>query len=386
MSKKDSMLAHITNNVKWLMTTENVEIIPYYNLSYTDFNRAKQYFAGSAEYDDVVCLLSTSVLDTGKSGVLFTTENVYSKAWGGILTSSYKNGIYSSAIAEFDFINEFDTERMKELMSDLADIAVREEFETKEQEQDEKQEKLKNIGRAIGKVTLSGMILAEIVTLVSDYIVDANNDVIQNEVGQLDSDSLSAIGLKIYQKISEPSSKFIEILNSCSEDEDIDEDIFVSMIASVKNILIAFYNQTLENIDVGLEDMKKYTDYANWVTFWALLFHDADAFIETYPSEILHDIPDVWKAIIDVVDNVLEDGNCDYSFSDITNEFSEGVISNQAELAGVMENSSEDDFIDDGLYDKIQEIIESNNNLTHKLLDGLDRASDYLISLFEDGE
>lgn len=126
MNKKDKMLAHITNNVRWFMTTSSLEVIPCYELSASVFSRVKQYIAEDVEYSDIVCLISTSILDTGKSGVLFTVNHVYSKAWG-ILTGNYQNSIYASDWAEFGQFNEFKEDRMKEIMDDLAEIAIEED-------------------------------------------------------------------------------------------------------------------------------------------------------------------------------------------------------------------------------------------------------------------
>src|SRR5699024_8927235 len=147
-----------------------------------DFNRAKQYFASSAEFSDVVCLISTSIMDIGKSGILFTTDYVYSKAWGGIFTGSYKNWIYSSFIAEFDVINEFNTERMKELMSDLADIGIEENDREKV---NDTIKKVENFGKVMGTAALVGMTIIDVLSRISDSLVSQNNQVIADEVSQL---------------------------------------------------------------------------------------------------------------------------------------------------------------------------------------------------------
>ena len=126
MSMKDEMLKYIVKNVNWIMTTnESVEVIPYDELQDSTFRRVKQCFASDAKKEDVVCLISTSILETGKTGVLFTTNYVYCKAWGP-LTKSCKNRICRNAdsFAEFDWYNEFDTGRMKRMMVQLNEIAM----------------------------------------------------------------------------------------------------------------------------------------------------------------------------------------------------------------------------------------------------------------------
>ena len=73
--------------------------------------RQDSFFAGEAYYEDVVCLISTSIMEQGKTGILFTTDYMYSKSWGSF-TKACKNWIYSSYAAEFDFINDFNEERI----------------------------------------------------------------------------------------------------------------------------------------------------------------------------------------------------------------------------------------------------------------------------------
>ena len=92
MSIKDRMLNHISNNVEWFLNTDvSVEVIPYYNMTNSVFSRAKEYLVtGYVDFDDVVCLVSTSILEPGKSGILFTTDAMYCKSWG-LLTTKYQN-------------------------------------------------------------------------------------------------------------------------------------------------------------------------------------------------------------------------------------------------------------------------------------------------------
>ena len=90
MSKKDKMLNYISDNVKWFLSTDSsIEVIPYHKMSNAVFARAKQYLvSGDVKFEDVVCLVSTSILESGKSGILFTTDAMYCKSWGGLLTTN----------------------------------------------------------------------------------------------------------------------------------------------------------------------------------------------------------------------------------------------------------------------------------------------------------
>lgn len=125
MNMKDKMLTHIKEKVYYLMNTTTFDVVPYSELSMDVFMRVKQYFASDAQYSDVVCLVSTSILEPGKSGILFTTEYIYCKNWG-VLTNTYKNRLDSPEVAEFSSLSEFDICKMKELMLELKNIEVEE--------------------------------------------------------------------------------------------------------------------------------------------------------------------------------------------------------------------------------------------------------------------
>lgn len=166
-------------------------------MSQSVFERAKQHIAWDAQYSDVVCLVSTSILETGKSGVLFTTSRVYSKTWGP-LTAKCKNSIFAYGTADFDFINDFDEDRMRELMSDLADISNDEdEKERKAQKREETLQTIEDVGKIAGVAALGGMAVAEIWAALSDLAVSQNNEEIMEYLSDLmdglDEDSLDAL-------------------------------------------------------------------------------------------------------------------------------------------------------------------------------------------------
>lgn len=375
--KKERMLDYIISNVKWFMTTEaSVEVIPFYNLSRADFNRAKNYFANDADYDEVVCLISTSVMSIGKSGILFTTDYVYSKAWGGILTGSYKNWIFSSYTAKFGTINEFDEDRMRELMYDLADIACDVDDN---QEESILSETLQSLGKIIGGMTLGGMAIAEIGSLFSDYIVDANSELIQKELENIDDDSVNGIGLKVYDGISQDSSQLVGLLNKC-DDGEVDDNTVWQIINALNNVLISLYNQILEHIDIDEDDDEGYKEYLSWIDFWAFLFNDADQFREKYSIAIFSDLPDLWDGIIEYVDLILVDEEWDPAFSEIVYEFADNVTDNLEKLYELVETYEPEDECEE----QVQEIINSINVYVCKLVDGLDKATDYISSILEE--
>ena len=189
-NKKERMLNHIQSNVGWFMTTSVYKVIPYTELSRSLFNTAQASFAGGAVYENVVCLISTSVWSDGKSGILFTTQNVYTKAWGGLLTSSYKNPLSDGYFATFSSnFNEFDTDRMKELIWDLYTISEDEdEKERKRQEAAQRLKQFGEIGTALGELLLAGMLTVETVSFVTNLLVESNNEKLKNEINDVLSD------------------------------------------------------------------------------------------------------------------------------------------------------------------------------------------------------
>lgn len=357
MSKKDSMLQCIMNNAEWLMTTSTaVEVIPYYELSYDTFSRAKQYFAKSAEYEDVICLISTSVIQLGKSGILFTTDYVYSKAWGGILTGSYRNSIYSPYEAEFDVINEFDTERMRTLMSALAGIA--QEDDQKQQLQDT----LKTIGNTIGKVALGSMVLADIISNMQDCMVDQNNDEIAKQLAQLeDSDSELSVIIQAYGGFETYIQEFMELIVSNNSEKT------GKIINILNDILLLLHSQVKENIDLSLENEENYFKYIVWIEFWALLFGDEEQFKQKYDNEMFESAPEAWRNVIWMLDLLLSDWNP--GFMNIIDNFANTILTNTEKISELMENEDFDE-------ESIDEIIKSNNENVEILYNALDKATE----------
>lgn len=56
-------------------------MIPAYSLSTDDINRINHYFQTNLNSDDIVCLVSNSIMNTGKSGAVFTVDGFYYKGW-----------------------------------------------------------------------------------------------------------------------------------------------------------------------------------------------------------------------------------------------------------------------------------------------------------------
>lgn len=383
MSKKDRMLNHISSNVKWFLSTidSNTEVIPYYNMSNEVFLRAKEYLVtGYVDFNDVVCLVSTSVLAPGKSGILFTIDAMYCKSWG-LLTTKYYNYYFGYEYATFDSHNDFYENRMKELMKDLNDIRVEED----ESEQlTQKINDIIDIGKKVGTVALGGMTLLDILSSIGDNEVSQNNDKIAQEIAKLEdsNNKETANAITIYKEFIPLIDQFANICEKAGEEgDDISEETYYAMILSLEDILLALYKQTVENVDISPEDDEEYTRYGNWLRFWTLMFYDGEQFREAYSLELLEEMPECWRAIVELMDDILED-EWEDSFSGTIYKFAETVVNNSTEILELMSDSD----WDDDFFESMSEMVEANNQAVKSLENVLDRATDYLNDLLPDVE
>lgn len=381
MSKKERMLNHIQNNVNWFLTTDaSVEVIPYYSLTQSVFSRVQEYISGYVDIDEVVCLVSTSIWEIGKSGILFTTDAMYCKSWG-LLTTKYVYYYWEASSATFDFHNDFYENRMKEIMGDLYKIGT---------EEDENEKLVQNIndiidvGKKVGGAVLGGMALLNMLSSIGDSVVSHNNDKIAQEIAKLENSNnpTTVNAITIYKEFIPLIDQFVNICEIIGEEGDnISEDTYYAAISSLLDILVVFYNQTIDKVDVSPEDEEEYTKYENWLAFWAIMFYDGDQFREIYPIELLKEMPECWDAIIDLMDEILEDV-WEESFSEAINRFAESVIDNIAEIMELMSSSDwDEDFVE-----SVGKVVESNNRAVKDLRDILDNATDFLNDLLPDGD
>lgn len=370
MSKKERMLEYISNNLKWLLSTDSFEFIPYYSMSNTVFSRAKEYLVnGDVVLDDVVCLVSTSILELGKSGILFTTDAMYCKSWG-IFTKKCRNHYFNYEFAEFNFYNEFYEERMKGLMKDLYGVSI---DENKCEKSNQKINNLIDIGYKVG-AALGGLL--DIVSYIGDEVVSKNNGKIIHEISNLEnsSDDETINVIKFYKEFILLINQFSNVLElALNEGDDICEETSYAVLLSLQGVFLVLYDQTTENIDISPEDYEEYILYSNWLIFWALMFYDGEQFREAYPIELLEEMPEWWSVMLGLMDEVLEDV-WEGSFSGTIYEFAETVINNNNEALELMSCS---DF-DDEFINSMSNIVESNNKAVKFLEDVLNRATNYL--------
>lgn len=374
MDKKDRMLKHITNNVKWFLSTDSsVEVIPYYNLSRDVFFKAKECVASEyVDEDDVVCLVSTSILEPGKSGVLFTTDAVYCKSWG-LLTKKYHNYYFEYEYAEFDFHNDFYENRMRELMKDLNDISEEEDEDVVEQFI-QQVDNLIDKGKEVGNVVMKGM------ELVDDIVSLFSNSDISNEIDELEESDDSSIvsAIAIYKE-------FIPLMYDivlAGKTKNTADETRYSLIAALHDLLLELYFQALDNVDVSNEDMDEYFKFSQWLEFWSLMFCDSEQFVERYPIEILRDAPECWEDILGLTDDMLEDiwGE---KFSDSIYNFAYTVIRNAEELNDALEDC---EWMSDEFIEKSEEFMEINNQAVKSLVDILEQTTDLLKEMLPSEE
>ena len=118
---KQAMLSVITDFADLIMNASDYSVIPYYDIDNDTANRIRTYFSDDINNDDIVALISTSVFDTGKTGIVFTTYAVYTRDWG-FLPKTDMNSYFEHDTATFTSSNDFDIDMLKDLMKVLFDI------------------------------------------------------------------------------------------------------------------------------------------------------------------------------------------------------------------------------------------------------------------------
>lgn len=71
----------IRDDLEAAVSDSTAKILSAYDLSYDDINRINRYFQVDLDYEDIVCVVSDSILNIGKSGAVFTKEGFYYKGW-----------------------------------------------------------------------------------------------------------------------------------------------------------------------------------------------------------------------------------------------------------------------------------------------------------------
>lgn len=386
MSKKDRMLNYITSNTKWFMTSSNYDVIPYDKLSKETFNKARQFFAGEAYYEDVVCLISTSIMERGKTGILFTTDYMYSKSWGPF-TKACKNWIYSSYAAEFDFINDFNEERMKELLLDLSTIALEEdEKEEKEQKAQNFVNKVNDTVDTIEAIANGGMRIVELFNDFSNYLSEQGQTQGNNQIETEDDYGIDEILEEVlkesFEELAEPMSKFVQ---SCEQVEkqnnrgNAKKKTAKALYECANEILIAIYNQALHNLDIEITEEDEYRKRMAWMVLWACILGSSEYTEALFQSEDMQNFKAAIQLVVITVDSVLEE-QINNTLCETFESFSNTIINNfhQQFLEEENENYNGHELVSHNM-----DIVDSNNEALEELCDVLDEVTDALETINE---
>ena len=90
-------------------------------LSY--FHSLFTYFSSDINSDNIIALISTSVFDSGKTGIVFTNYAVYTRDWG-ILPETDTNFLFEYDTASFTSSNDFQIGVLTYIMERLFEISM----------------------------------------------------------------------------------------------------------------------------------------------------------------------------------------------------------------------------------------------------------------------
>lgn len=123
MDVKQEMLYCVLNNSDFIMRRSDHTIIPYCDLDNSTISRIKEYFSYDISSDDIVALISTSVFDPGKTGIVFTTSCVYTRDWG-FFPDTDENYLWNAENATFSSSNDFEPGVLRTVMQELSEILM----------------------------------------------------------------------------------------------------------------------------------------------------------------------------------------------------------------------------------------------------------------------
>lgn len=391
MGKKEKMLDYIMDNIQWLLATEASEVVPYYNMSEEVFYRAKEYLAeGWIDPEEVVCLVSTSIFRPWKSGIVFTTDCIFCKPWGAY--NKHMCFYWAYECADFGLVNgDFHEDRMKILMKGLEEIS-----EEEDEQLQQKSNEIADVGKKVGLSLLGVMAVIDVFSLIGDNKVKQNNERITREISGVTNDQKQERidATEIYEKFEMLIYEFVnaygayEKLEQC-EDAEREAEICDLYVHSIMDVLLQLWRQVLDNENISPEQSEEhYKKYVDWQNFWALLFYDDEQFNKTYVmydatnnSDQLEGMPAVWRVILVTMDALLEN-EWEDTFSDVViYDFAETIVGNGKEMQELMSDVSFDEL--DEFGEKIEDIVNSNNQAVVRLGENLGRATDFLADLLD---
>lgn len=166
MSKKERMLEVVKKYKHLLEINLSCEFIEYYNITDSTLSTIRSCFSGDIQLEDIVCLISTSIFEDGKCGIVFTTDCIYSKSWG-LFSSVYKNYYSLSFESDFGSMADFNHNGMIFIMDLLENISLEEDALALKKEDDVLEHTIGAVG-----IGILIMYLIKIGADLSDFIVN----------------------------------------------------------------------------------------------------------------------------------------------------------------------------------------------------------------------
>ena len=334
---KEKMLYYIRNSANSILRGTNT-IITYNELTESQFQSVKKHIAYSVNKEDIVCLISTSILEEGKTGALFTIDGVYVKSWG-IMTKTYYCSYSEVAKANFGNATDINKEQMCKLMKKLEEIL------SDEKKKINKEKKINNIVGTIETVIDIGEKAIDLIGRFNSKIASISNEDSKMKVSKNSDQCIPKneermrYGFEQYQLFqnnAEKMKKIMERANHVSAENSNETTLFLADFIDGSMEMVGFLINELNkkekkwsNLELDLKN--KITDdvltntleYTKWINFWGLMFHPKTAFEKYYPNEPVCGSAELFNDVIIAIDQLL------YSeeyFRTVTTEFGEKVV------------------------------------------------------------
>lgn len=144
----------------------SAKVILPYSLSDEDISRINRYFKTYLESDDIVCLVSNSILNIGKSGAVFTKDGFYYKGWMSLQIYHEYYDNFAVLSNDYSIFNKF-------LLCEVMRIA---------KEFIEREERKERHWNAIRELIGFGSSLVDVLSYVSDIAMNVMRIYYQKDV------------------------------------------------------------------------------------------------------------------------------------------------------------------------------------------------------------
>jgi len=334
---KEKMLYYIRNCANTVIKGSN-NIVPYNKMTQSHFQSIKKHITSNVNIEDIVCLISTSILDVGKTGALFTVDGVYVKGWG-IMTKTYYCSYSEVANANFGGVTDVNKEQMCNLMKKLEEIL------SDEKKKINKEKKINNFIGIMETVIDVGEKAINLIGRFNSRIKAVSNEDSKIKVNKNSNQNIPKdeermrYGLEQYQLFQDKAEKMKKILeraNHVSAENENETTLFLIDFIDGSMEMIDFLigeigtkKRKWSNLESDLKNiitddvLSNTLEYAKWLNFWGLIFHPKTSFEIYYPNEPVCGSAELFNDIFISIDQLLY--NEEY-FHSITTEFGENTM------------------------------------------------------------